>query len=73
MKAIDYIVDTFIINMVILVMTIPYYYLTGMPIESIKGIAIAFFTIGWFTSLPVPIILRRFRAKYPYSKKSDLT
>jgi hypothetical protein len=65
----DYIVDTFIINMVILVITVPYYYLTGMPIESLKGIIIAFFTISWFTALPVPTILRKFREKYPYSNE----
>jgi hypothetical protein len=54
--------------MVILVITVPYYYLTGMPLESIKGIIIAFFTIGWFSALPVPPVLRWFRAKYPYEK-----
>lgn len=68
MRKIDYVIDTFIINMVILVITVPYYYVTGMPPESIKGIIIAFFTIGWFTALPVPIVLRWFRAKYPYEK-----
>ena len=68
MQVVDYIVDTFLINMVILIITVPYYYLTGMPHDSIKGIITAFFTIGWFTALPVSIILRKFRKKYPYSK-----
>jgi hypothetical protein len=66
MKVRDYIIDTFIVNMVVIVIVIPWYYLTGMPIESIKIVFISFFTIGWVSSFPVPIVLKWFRERYPY-------
>ena len=65
-RVIDYLLDTLVTNLVIMVIIVPYYILTGMPWESVKLVIFAFFTIGWVEAFPIPIVLRWFRRKIPY-------
>lgn len=65
-RLLDYALDTLIVNLVYMIIIIPWYYFTGMPIDSIKLVVFAFLTIGWVSSFPIPIVLRWFRKRVKY-------
>ncbi len=66
-RIIDYAIDTAICNFVVAVIVIPYYYFVlNMSQEGLEKIVIAFLTIGWVQSFPIPIVLRWFRKKVEY-------
>jgi len=65
-RIIDYLLDTLVTNIVIMIIVIPYYIATGMPWSSVKLVIFAFFTIGWVEAFPIPIVLRWFRRRVPY-------
>jgi len=63
----DYLLDTLITNLVIMAIVVPYYIvIVRMPLEYVRQVIYAFFTIGWVEAFPIPIILRWFRRKVPY-------
>ena len=65
-RIIDYAIDTAICNFIVANIVITYYIIMGMPWESLKMVIIAFLTIGWVQSFPIPIVLRAFRKKVKY-------
>ena len=69
-KIVDYLVDTLIANLVVMVIVIPWYYFTGMPIESVKIVLFSFLTIGWASSFPIVPAVEWVRKRFPYLVKT---
>jgi len=69
-RLVDYLLDTLVTNITIMVIVVPYYILTGMPWSSVKLVIFAFFTIGWVEAFPIPIVLRWVRRRIPYLEVS---